>query len=617
MLQPDQTVLLTEALRPPHGYRVDTAVATTYSMNLTAILLAPMTFAMHDIDDASDLVEQDPIKVLDAAQKYLSRTTVFCQSAAIHIPRNYSQIYEFLEDSIQQVTPPREHSLFHPKIWAVRYKNEDGGFLHRFIVASKNLTLDSSRDTLLALEEHPEGTIEARSAADFVSGLPGLAVTPLPAERRRAVEDLVRTLQEVRFEAPAPFTGGRLVPLGMTDTLDWAFPANPLRVLAISPFLAAETLDRIASRATERTLVSRPEELDRLGARRLGQWAINTLSTSLDLDDVPAVEAIDEDTPVSAAPNDHGVTTTFNGLHAKTVVADMPGDVSMTVTGSANLTRQGWATNVEFDAVLTGPTAACGVASVLEDQGTVLGLRSVLQPYTPSTEGKADPSIETSAELESFHQALALSRPQLDVLGGDDKVYARLRLDVPEDAPGRTEVWLITTPQQKRELGQPLEWEVAPESITPFIAIRTTAGTGKAKVTRSCCLLVSLVGDVPDRRQATIASILTGPDRMLRYLSFLLGINAAISTRIETTDLEVSSSIRQGVEQDGPPTSPPPVVLYEPLVRAVSHSPDHLASIADQIAELRKHPGVNDLIPEEFSRMWDVVLAFTHEKRNR
>src|SRR5699024_6875854 len=46
MLHPDSTVLLTDALRPPAGYQVDHAVATTYSLTLTAMLIAPMTFTL-------------------------------------------------------------------------------------------------------------------------------------------------------------------------------------------------------------------------------------------------------------------------------------------------------------------------------------------------------------------------------------------------------------------------------------------------------------------------------------------------------------------------------------------------------------------------------------------
>lgn len=618
MLQPDHTVLLTDALRPPSGYRVDTAVATTYSMNLTAILVAPMTFALHDIDDTTAMTNEDPVKVLDAAQKYLSRTTVFCQAGKILIPSSYSQIFEFLEDSIHQVTAPGKDALFHPKIWAVRYQGEDYDFHHRLLIASRNLTLDSARDTLLVLDEDPEGTIDAAPAAQFIGMLPDQTVEPLPTARRDGIADLARTLSSVRFEAPAPFTDGWLAPLGMTTDSVWPFASNPERVLAISPFLAPGTLSRLRAAAENCVLLSRAEEIDRLGARALDGWDIHVLSSSLDLDADQVSSSVDEYMAVPGDPEEPTDTITFNGLHAKTVVADLPGHVSITVTGSANLTGSAWSSNVEFDAVLTGPTNTCGIDAVLHDRGESLGLSSVLQPYTPSTQdGEDDPTIATSFELEKFHQQLALSRPRLDIFSGTGTVRARLDLEVPPDAPGSTEVWLVTAASQKRHLdGQP-EWEIAPENITPFVAIRTTSGTGDARVTRSCCLLVPLAGDVPDRRQATIASILTGPDRMLRYLAFLLGIRETLHMEVRTEDMESGSEPGSAVDGDPVPVRAPAVVLYEPLVRAVAQSPDHLASIADQIVELRSHPETNELIPDEFQQMWDVVLEVTRERRQR
>src|SRR5699024_12716825 len=47
-LTPETRVLLTHALRPPAGHHVATAVGTTYSLDLTALLLAPMSFALFD-----------------------------------------------------------------------------------------------------------------------------------------------------------------------------------------------------------------------------------------------------------------------------------------------------------------------------------------------------------------------------------------------------------------------------------------------------------------------------------------------------------------------------------------------------------------------------------------
>src|SRR5699024_11233771 len=66
MLQPDTSVLLTDALRPPPGHEVDVAVTTTYSLNLTAMLIAPMTFAFAQMDDSSGVTDRDPAQLLDA-----------------------------------------------------------------------------------------------------------------------------------------------------------------------------------------------------------------------------------------------------------------------------------------------------------------------------------------------------------------------------------------------------------------------------------------------------------------------------------------------------------------------------------------------------------------------
>ena len=82
-------MLLTEALRPPPGYRVETAVGTTYSLNLTALLLAPLSFAVFDQANSTDIDALDPIRLLEAVSRHAERTTVFCQAGGIHVPSNY------------------------------------------------------------------------------------------------------------------------------------------------------------------------------------------------------------------------------------------------------------------------------------------------------------------------------------------------------------------------------------------------------------------------------------------------------------------------------------------------------------------------------------------------
>ena len=245
-LTPETRVLLTDALRPPAGCRVEVAVGTTYSLNLTALLLAPLSFALFDQGNADDIGAVDPIRLLESVRRYADRTTVFCQAGGIHVPSSYRSILTFVEDSVLEVMPFHEGAIFHPKIWAIRFIGQDGHRVHRVIILSRNMTLDRSWDTALMLDEEEGGAIDAAPAAEFVRGLPALAVRPLGTGRSAEIEDLASSLRVVRLAAPSPFTSGELLPIGMTDDRVWPFPERGKRLLAISPFLSPPAISATA-----------------------------------------------------------------------------------------------------------------------------------------------------------------------------------------------------------------------------------------------------------------------------------------------------------------------------------------------------------------------------------
>ncbi|HLR93650.1 MAG TPA: phospholipase D family protein [Jiangellaceae bacterium] len=620
MLKPDTTTLLTDALQPPPGYDVDVAVTTTYSLNLTAMLIAPMTFALAGIQDTSDMARRDPAQLLDAVQRYMGRTTVFCQAAGIHVPTTHSRIHTFLEGSIHQVEPPREHALFHPKLWAVRYRGSaDDSFLHRVVVASRNLTLDSSWDTALILEESRHGTIDARPAADTIAALPGMILDPMTQERHDSILDLATTLREVHLEAPPPFTGGTLLPLGLDDDSPWPFPARAKKTLAISPFLNTGTLARLRAGTADATLLTRADSADQLGAAATADWDVHVLDAAADYDHTDGGAAESELGVITADDDVAAHHVELTGLHAKTVVLDHPGGQSSVVTGSANLTRAAWNRNVEFNATLTGPTRTCGVDAVLGRDGEDMGLRTIMEPYTPASDPFDDSEIATGHRLEEFHRALARStpRPRLDVVPqGEDTVSARLTLVLPAESEGETTIWLPTVPAQRRPLGETTLWDLAIENITPFVAVETTAGTGAARATRRCLLKVPIIGDPLDRRQRALATLLCSRDRVLRYLALLLGFDDP-THGIAAQDF-TDESMEMAVDGTGSaqPQQTPPIVLFEPLVRAVGTDIDRLASVAEQVKEVLELPNSDTLIPPEFRQMWDVVLEFSLRGRN-
>jgi hypothetical protein len=480
--------------------------------------------------------------------------------------------------------------------------------LHRVIVLSRNLTLDRSWDTALILDEQDDGTIDAAPAADFVRRMPSLTPRRLHATRHDEIQDLATTLGQVKLAAPSPFTDGSLIALGIDEDDGWPFPDRGRRLLAISPFLTARAVARISKIADDRTVVSRAESLEQVGSGALRGWDVNVLQR---LAEVDPGEDIDD---VSKAVSD-GFFESHDGLHAKTFVVDVDHKQSVVVTGSANLTTASWNRNVEFDAVLTGPTASCGVAAILQGSPEAPGLAQILEEYTVTAqEGVTDEAAETAFMLEVFHRRLAAGRPGLHVEAVDDeRVMAILTLDVPTDVPGTTTVRLASLGEgQAKPLDAMLTWTIAPTSVTPFVVVETTAGSGVAKATRRCVLKAELTGAIDARRQDAVFSILRSKEDVLRYLVFLLGDPSYDALFAEVAGM----GAERFANADRPAHGSVDVALFEPLVRAAGRDQDALARVASLVEELRELPNGTELVPDGFDELWDVVWQ-VHQEQHR
>ena len=607
-LTPETRVLLTDALRPPAGYRVEIAVGTTYSLNLTALLLAPLSFALFDHSDAEDIRSLDPIRLLEAVRRYADHTTVFCQAGGIHVPTQYRSILTFVEDSVREASPSHEDSLFHPKMWALRFVSENKERLHRVVVLSRNLTFDRSWDTALVLDEQADGNIDAGPAAEFVRHLPSLALRPLQKSRSDELLDLATTLEQITVGAPHPFTGGELVPMGLHAEKTWPFPNRGRRLLAISPFLTKGAVDQLARVSDNRMVVSRAASLEQTGSDALHGWDVNVLQRLAEVDPSEDIEDV-----TTTAPD--GFFEAHDGLHAKTFIVDVDQNQSIVVTGSANLTTASWNRNVEFDVLLTGPTASCGVSAVLNGSPEVPGLNQILEEYLVSEPGGiADEAAETAFALEAFHRRLAAGDVALHIETIDEeRVEGVLTLDIPSGAPGTTTVRLASLGEaQAKTLAVQLDWVVSPINVTPFIVVETTAGSGAAKVTRRCALMADLTGAIDGRRQDAVFSILRSKEEVLRYLVFLLGDPSYDALFAEVAGL----SADRFADSDKPAHANNDVALFEPLVRAAGRDQDALARVASLVEEIRELPDGSELVPDGFDELWNVIWQ-VHQEQHR
>lgn len=427
MLDPHDRRILMEALRPPEGFVVDRVLATTYSLDLLALLTAPLAFSLYDRFASSPDEEghRDPISataVLQAIREHARRFTVFCQAGAIASPPRYPQLLAYLEESVVEVRAPSPGGIFHPKVWVQRFCSAGGAVFYRLLVCSRNLTFDRSWDTMLVLEgplvDQATAIAKNRPLTEFVATLPGMALRPTTQRVRDDVDLLAQELLRVRFERPWPFEDHVFWPLGHDARLRHPLSTRIDRLLVVSPFLAASQLGKLRGERTNDILVSRAEELERIPGPQLLQYA-----------QVYVLQEGAEGAPDEAPEDSQGLPDTSpSGLHAKLYVADAGWDAHVW-TGSANASNAAFSSNVEFVVQLTGKKSKVGVDAFLQAGGATSFQAMLTRFVAPQTD------VVDLVE-EALRQQLRTLREQLTC----DPWTARIEA---EPGPDKREIYAI------------------------------------------------------------------------------------------------------------------------------------------------------------------------------
>jgi len=343
VLAPDDRAVLREQLRPSPGASFDYGLATTFTLDLTAALVAPLAFAAHHVRQSSD-----PIAVLEAVRSVTERLDVFCQAGQIRVPKTASDLMAFLEPMVHEVVAPRPGHVFHPKVWIVRYLEADGERSYRLLCGTRNLTDDVSWDAVVRLDGHIAGRRPItgnRPVADLVRVLSELSVRSLPEARQARLVELAEELRRVEWEPPPDMRDVTFHLLGLNGARASSALRDTLtgrRHLIVSPFLDDAGVSGAAGRG-ELTLVSRPEALDRLDPATLDGVDCRIISplAGLEQPDEGSDDADDQQSPASEP-------SLLGGLHAKIYVVEAARQVRL-LLGSANATSAGLGGgNVEF-----------------------------------------------------------------------------------------------------------------------------------------------------------------------------------------------------------------------------------------------------------------------------
>lgn len=624
MLEPHARQHLLELLRPPSGYVLDEAIGTTFSLDLLALLSAPLAFALFDWEDSEGRPTADPpadpLALLQAVRSYADKITIFCQAARIVVPPKSHRLFSYLESSVVEVGAKTTAGVFHPKLWVMRFSRPDGSVLYRVLCLSRNLTFDQSWDTALVLEGdlNEQAGTHATTAplADFVAALPDLALRPPAPEVHARIARLQAELRQVMFQCPPGFDRLSFWPLGHTSSQSSPFEGVPDRMLIISPFLTEGFLERLLHQSRTAILISRLEALQTLLPETISAFeAVYVLHPHASAETTDELPEYDGD-----ALADNGLS----GLHAKLYIVEQ-GDRAAVFTGSANATSAAFSTNIELLVELQGPRACCGIEALLTPPHTEATLQTLLARFTPG-DPVIDPAAAQREMLERLVNQCALHLAQARLEGHvflDQQTghfVMQIAAAAPIARPWPAALRVRCRPTTLEDHRAVTVTESAPElarfealqlqDLTSFLAVEIQAAERGVTIKRQFVLNLALHGLPADRQEQMLRLILRNREDVLRLLLFLLaGDSAAARDALMQSRWLEHASINDRSVQIGFP-------LLEALMRALDTNPEKIVHVSRLVEDLRQTAEGRELLPDHFAAVWEPIWD-TYQRRRR
>jgi hypothetical protein len=599
MLPPDNRHVLLDLLRPPLGGRLAHAVATTFTLDLTAALVAPLAFASQRLHG-----KQDPVAIMEAVRGAADRVDVFCQSGHVRIPARHSDLMAFLEGAIHEVVPPRPGRLFHPKLWALLFESDEGDSL-RLVVATRNLTDDVSWDVAVRLDGVIDSRPHARNAplAGFIRNLPAMARDSLPPERVQRIENLAETLRYAVWDSLPPAGEPTFHVFGVEGLRRSSPDFTGYRHLIVSPFVNDGGLDVVAptSRGSTVTLVSRPEQMEQLETATVQRLSATRIVSPL-AGLTAAGEDKDEDAASLGVTSGPSVTGSLlgGGLHAKLYVVERNRAAHVFV-GSANATEAAFDGNVEVLVEFSAGAAKFGVDTFL---GQTSGMAELLEDYLAVGGAEADPKEDAQAQLENVLRRVASLRWSLTVEAVSEPytLHAQVRGRVGLDADTVARIALLTQPARARDFRADHEVKFANvplADVTPFLIVslsREIDGIGRLEA--NTVVRARLVKDPAGRLDAVLARQVDTPEKFLRFLLLLLGLEDRGGFEMSAAGDGAGSWSRAGR-----------LGTLEAILRALAEHPSAIDELDRLVVRLRRTEEGSRILPEGFDTVWDQVLA--------
>lgn len=520
MLEPSRDRLDYGAmLRPPEpGFTLVHAVASTYSLDLSALLAALLPLGVEG--DAKSHCRNNPIFMLYVFKKLFRRISVFCDAAAVSVPD--TQRNKLLASLDRIVFPVRHRFAFHPKFWLLKFERE-GEIRYRLAVLSKNITFDRSWDVAMFFD----GVVkDSRSnGAPLADMLDFLKQSQWgKGKRLQGVSAMAAEVRNVEFSndeiQPGEFL---LLPFGVkSDALaEDAVLLNPAakfsRLMVISPFLSRTAVSGLFARGrdgAEKLLFSRKQAF-----ADCFQDGDNGIQCCCVKDEIVFGEE-------SAALESQPEKPQEEDIHAKIYLFQQyQSSTPYLYLGSANLTRNGMGeANVELlvRVKLRGHNIYETMRKDLlpEDENGVFELCGTV----PEEENSAEK--ETMEELKMEFRKLVLEGKRFTAKVEETSAGYVVSLHCPDDLGCDCKIEIAPLNGKWQEFCSVVKFAAQPaETLSDFYRIRLSRGL--VKLERILVIdTVSSAGLEEVRQSALESDFLKKSADFLEYFSYILAEDA-------------------------------------------------------------------------------------------
>lgn len=594
MLAPSDRKLLVDLLSPPDGYVLKHAIATTFTLDLAALLMVPLGFTGRDLS-----LNANQIALLQTVREYADRLDVFCQSGMVKVPQKSNQLLSFLEPVVHQVMRPNGQGIFHPKIWILQFSpleaEGDGLSKFRFICGSRNLTFDRSWDSFVSLdgEETKRNKKRNNALCTFLRALPE-RTGGLSPERIQKILETVRALNTVEWEPPE----------GAVDSDDWLsvhiFGATPSpkpdtsgkKILVVSPFVNDGGMEKFFD-CEVLHVVSRGDQMNSLS--EISKDELSHPDSHLYVVDDSAALTDDSDEEM------FDPRWELSGLHSK-LYAFERGYYTHIMIGSANATREGWSINDEILVEIKGKNKSFGIDTMVGEKSD---FRSILYSHQLGPANEPDEVEDLRRDLENILQTLTEITFTARLVGSDEggwteTVASSRPVDI-ELNDADLHISLMTDQTAAREVvfGTHLNesWSLSGiESSTPYVILKLR----KDAISVSTVVVAELTGGPDDRLDRIFAHHISKPELFLQLvLLFLNGSDNQLSLASRDLFFDEGSGSPSWMNSGSG--------LLEQLLTALSRSPESIDKIGEMVSRLQATAEGRKVLPAGWEELWASV----------